>query len=823
MAMFVVFNMCCPWFAPAGSFLASPSLPMVSQTFTDVVLKVFYLSFIVSLHEQVFDEGARAKRRLEELRQRMWDSSSDVLAISVRSLSGIVTTMVSPTFFKMLREGKASKRNLQTEVLPAYDRGMLFELSQKDLESLLDDPTSTPQLVPKLYDFDFGGLNLQQIKKKVHVPFSHEITKLLGHKEMEALATLIARSWRCHKRDTLLSHELVLRNEDQILATIQCEAKVTRLEESALFVVVRDISERFRRFEAEKKAVEESTARRKDSEANRFTRHEVKNGLLAALGLSDSLAETMKVAAGPLEKLKEGVNDENAEDISKLCTVQDNVSSIVKELDSAIHEVLETILTEAMARDVIHELYVPKLEKVEMVPLLSSMSRHTKGNIERFPVTASPDPFPALLFDPQLLKCIHRNAISNACKYGKFGGLISTQLTYDVASNILKMDVTNEPGDNHEDIMKLGAEGATSVFTPGYRLHSKLGGGDKKSSIGRQSSGDGAWIMQQCAKTLGGECSIDFRENLTVFSLQCPAVSYETTAKRQADGTSAFKLPEGIWGVALDDSKMQRKLLKRFLLLAGVAEERIIVQGETAKEINEFDDYMFDFVCCHPNDQFLLIVDENLDIDMEDINMQHSCVSGSLVVQKLRYRLLPEQERQVFALIRSANDSAHDIAIYKSRAHGFIPKAPIKKDKIVSLLAPIWNDRYSVLDDDRSITASLHSADSWAYASEKSEEFSFVTEHIQRVDALVNQEERLADNWPEIWQKLHAFKGDLLSSQESQEAAVIVKAINDLRGLTLPIHFMERWLKLRALAVKLDEVGVAEDDGPPQIIEDMYI
>lgn len=56
-------------------------------------------------------------------------------------------------------------------------------------------------------------------------------------------------------------------------------------------IVLRDISERFQRFEAEKQLVIEVTERKKDAEANRFTRHEVKNGLLAAIGLVDSMRE----------------------------------------------------------------------------------------------------------------------------------------------------------------------------------------------------------------------------------------------------------------------------------------------------------------------------------------------------------------------------------------------------------------------------------------------------------------------------------------------------------------------------------------------------
>lgn len=170
------------------------------------------------------------------------------------------------------------------------------------------------------------------------------------------------------------------------------------------FVVERDISERLRRFDAEKVALSEMTARRKDSEANRFTRHEVKNGLLAVLGLCDSLKDTVEEAAGTLGELSPALIDYSAEEISKLATVQDNVSSIVREMDSALHEVLDTILTEAMARDVVHDAYVPELKKVDMVA----------GS---FPVIASPDPLPTFLLDSHLLKCIQRNAISNAANF----------------------------------------------------------------------------------------------------------------------------------------------------------------------------------------------------------------------------------------------------------------------------------------------------------------------------------------------------------------------------------------------------------------------
>ena len=78
-----------------------------------------------------------------------------------------------------------------------------------------------------------------------------------------------------------------------------------------------------------------------------------------------------------------------------------------------------------------------------------------------------------------------------------------------------------------------------------------------------------------------------------------------------------------------------------------------------------------------------MIADENLDI--VDEATKHKTVSGSHLVEVIRARLLPEQERCLLSLIRSANDSASDIAIYKSRAHGFLPKGE-QLDCIINLI-----------------------------------------------------------------------------------------------------------------------------------------
>lgn len=266
----VYFVFCCfgPIYAPEGSLLAHPAAPCVVESFLDVCLKSFYNFYIISMHEKVFDEGTRAKRRLEELRSTMWANSSDVLALSVRSMSGIVTTTVSPTFFRLLHRGRMRRgeqedttfmdaaRESAIESIMAGGRGMCFELTPNTLKTLFSvaqgdnassrySTTNALTINPNLYDFGLqpgGPTSMSKTNtgdSNIPIPDG-----LIGEEEMQALAILIARSWQCLNRDTILPHDLILSNgSGGQLETIQCEAKVTRLEESSLFLVVRDISE----------------------------------------------------------------------------------------------------------------------------------------------------------------------------------------------------------------------------------------------------------------------------------------------------------------------------------------------------------------------------------------------------------------------------------------------------------------------------------------------------------------------------------------------------------------------------------------------------
>ena len=81
-----------------------------------------------------------------------------------------------------------------------------------------------------------------------------------------------------------------------------CELKLSRRSESFV-AIVRDVTERVKRFEAEQRATAEALARQKDAQnINRFTRHEIKNGLLAGIELCDRLRRSFQSASNKVDQ-----------------------------------------------------------------------------------------------------------------------------------------------------------------------------------------------------------------------------------------------------------------------------------------------------------------------------------------------------------------------------------------------------------------------------------------------------------------------------------------------------------------------------------------
>jgi len=730
----------------------------------------------------------------------VWDNSSDVIGISVRGVSGDVTTMLSPTYMKIYCDGNSDQYAKRADIGSA----LAFELDARCFK-----PGADENVVPAhMYDLHFKTL------VPSGSPYTSVKSEFLRREEIMSISKLVVRSWKTEEPKSLLMHDLV-RKRGLPQVNIRCEANITRMEENALVIVVRDISERFKRFEAEKKVISETTARLKDAAANRFTRHEVKNGLLAAIGLCDSLNESVTNLSTAVKLLRKQTSAreiliedktgdaEDANDYIDCADEKDDtiVTRYLFELDKTLHEILDTILAEAMARDVIHEVYEPKLERVYIPSLLAeSMNLNAnKMSSRRFPITACPSPLPNHALDPQLLKYIHRNAISNACKYGKKGGIVATIINYKEGEETLIMEVVNLPGEKHDEILKLGNLAQELVFSPRRRLTMHCAEDSNNQVSASHSSGDGAWIMHKCAKTLGGTCGIKFEEGKTTFSFTCPVKMFDEKVANTNMKYEDFELPKNIYAIAIDDSKIQRKLMTRFFMYAGIPEDRIIVLGENAEEIIGFCDWSVTFVDEHPDDYILMVVDENLDVQEEHLGTKQTTVSGSGSVCEMRRRLLQGQEKNIIALIRSANDSASDVAIYNSRAHGYLPKAPIKKNNVLEVLAPLWLGRFPRFEVHINAAGGT-GKDASIILDEVVITMDDLMGLVDGIDSLSLLDPlSLREKWSIVWEKLHALKGDLLiMPNRSTGLDEAISLINDLRGPEPPEIFYECWKSIRS-------------------------
>ena len=302
--------------------LHDPAVTMYGECLMDLVAKVLYMSLIVDAHDAAFDEGKRANRRLAELKHTMsvvWENSSDTIAISVRKMaSGDITSMISPGFF---RNALVANRRMQIQDISA----VVLEHDHDALKGRRSSVTAVPntsempnvrvRVVPK-DDFLKVDLDedLAQTSKSDMVPLTASLTDIL------------ARAWQNDGEEFVFEQDVLIEGE----APTKYEVKVTRLEENAVVVVVRNVSERYRRFEAEKRFVYETTARRKDAEANRFQRHEVKNGLLAAIEICNNVKETV-----------EGTNAKPA--------IASEITANVQELDRTLNDVLDIVVAETVS------------------------------------------------------------------------------------------------------------------------------------------------------------------------------------------------------------------------------------------------------------------------------------------------------------------------------------------------------------------------------------------------------------------------------------------------------------------------------------------
>jgi len=401
----------------------------------------------------------------------------------------------------------------------------------------------------------------------------------------------------------------------------------------------------------------------------RFINHEVKNALLASIELCDNLRSTF--AKTMIEQIER--NEAKIQCVNRM----DELSRLLK-------GALNCLTSKSMARDVINGTYALKLETSNIAEIVRSVGQGIMQP-ERLSIEFPEGPVPDVLVDNNLLRHMLLNALSNACKYGKTGGTIATQIHYDESSNELRIDVVNEPGRNHQHLKAMGSQARRAVFAPGSILHSDL----EEPEIRAISSGDGAWVIARCAKTMGGTCDIVFEENKTIFSLQCPAKTSTTSCKLPE---KPFQLPPDTWVIAIDDCRIQRRLLSRMFVDAGVDASKCKVIGEDYSQVRMFGQLLSDLVKDKPNDRFLVITDESL--EYQDENGKPVSISGSSTLGTILQKLDKDDKCRVLALVRSGYDSPDDIALFKNRVDGFFPKSVLQAQEVGKIISSVWQEKF---------------------------------------------------------------------------------------------------------------------------------
>lgn len=335
------------------TWLHDPAIVMVEECCMDCVAKILYMAIVIEADSAAFDEAKRANRRLKELKNTMsvvWENSSDTIAISVQKISGNVTALISPSFF---REALIAKHENLNDI-----SAVVLELEKTYMKLRRDSFTNVASRV-EIGDLPSVGMKI--IKKEdfarldLHSPESKNIfypvasrqgteTPDLMSYRVVAFSDMMSRAWQTKTPESVFEHDVDHRGGSG--PRTKFEVKVTRLDEHAIVVVVRDVSERYRRFEAEKRFVIETTARQKDAEANRFTRHEVKNGILSAIEICSNIREQISADFNKLQTA--GSQIIATDDAFSEESMSARVESIA-ELDTTLHEVLEIVLAETVS------------------------------------------------------------------------------------------------------------------------------------------------------------------------------------------------------------------------------------------------------------------------------------------------------------------------------------------------------------------------------------------------------------------------------------------------------------------------------------------
>uniref|UniRef100_A0A7S2YL02 Uncharacterized protein n=1 Tax=Entomoneis paludosa TaxID=265537 RepID=A0A7S2YL02_9STRA len=232
----------CIRFADPNSFWASDWLVLAVENLWEAVCKIGYLSILIEVHEQLFDDVSRTAQRLGDLRTYMsavWDASNDVVVIC-SCHDSMVNAAVSPSFFQMDKSNKKpkpsiykdehdqSKTTLVMEVDPYVGSYRTFEvnlskkMSREEANTMMKTSRNKARMVTPVFNKNLKALSdLVCDAVTIQVPEGQNQHTILKEFFCENLQTPGTRN----------------------LKRLICEAKVVKLQGKTFLIVLRDVTQ----------------------------------------------------------------------------------------------------------------------------------------------------------------------------------------------------------------------------------------------------------------------------------------------------------------------------------------------------------------------------------------------------------------------------------------------------------------------------------------------------------------------------------------------------------------------------------------------------
>ena len=311
-------------YAKPGTAWASDWLVLVTENTCEAFSKIGYLSILMEIHEQIFDDVSKTARRLEELCTYMsavWDVSSDVVIICSKN-DHLVNAAVSPAFFQMGCSSGSIATKASNDQMTLVMEVDPYEGSYHTFDVDLSKPMTRDQ-ADKM-------LKSNRTKTRIVTPIFEKNLRVLSDLVGDACACAIPEG----QKQLIMAKDFYRLDEDKNEQPMYCEAKVVKLKGKVVLVVLRDVTQRLQLHEAHMKLNEEMNARKIDSNASQFARCAIRNELSTAISLLDSLKEKIKNGS---ETSSENYSDATGEE-------KVDASSMYKEMDE-LDTKLRQILT----------------------------------------------------------------------------------------------------------------------------------------------------------------------------------------------------------------------------------------------------------------------------------------------------------------------------------------------------------------------------------------------------------------------------------------------------------------------------------------------